>query len=210
MQITRTRTRYFLLSAFGALVVVLGVLVLSSPAQAQSIAIDKAVDPNPVGVGESLTFTITLTTSDVFPNIVDVTDVLPPGVEFQSATVAPSGTGDCDYEPANNTVSCVLAVLGTPPFEPTTVTIEAIPTQCGTFTNTATGMPATGGEIADSAEFAVEGCPTPPPPPPPGPGPGQQPGQQPGAAGAGSGGPITQDSEQESEAGEIDQSFDVS
>jgi hypothetical protein len=51
--------------------------------------------------------------------------------------------------------------------------------------------------VTDTEEITVE-CPT-----PPGPTPGQQ---QPGGGAA----PITQESEQESEAGEIDQSFEVS
>jgi hypothetical protein len=71
------------------------------------------------------------------------------------------------------------------------------------FENTATAagtilLPESPGQytVTDTEEITVE-CPT-----PPGPTPGQQ---QPGGAAS-----ITQESEQKSEAGEIDQSFEVS
>jgi uncharacterized repeat protein (TIGR01451 family) len=161
------------------------------------ICIEKAVELNQVGVGEPLTFIITLTEPGLRPNFVDVTDVLPPGVEFQSVAMIPPGVGSCT-ETAPNTVSCDGLAVDPFLFDPTTVTIEAIPTQCGTFTNIATGRPATGGGvIEDSADFTVVGC-------------EEEAGGVGGAGGGGGAAPITQEGEQGSEVGEIDQPFDVS
>jgi hypothetical protein len=75
-------------------------------------------------------------------------------------------------------------------------TVDAIAEQCGTFPNTATAA----GEVFngvlepfsddDTEQITVEGCDE--------------------AGGGGGATPITQEGEQESESGEIDQSFDIS
>ena len=120
-----------------------------------------------------------------------------------------------------------------------TVTIDATADQCGTFPNTATAEGAVFSPIEgpftveETEDITVEGCPD----PGPGPGPGGDGGGADGSGGGGSGGgsggsgggdasggsggsggggagggatPITQESVQESEAGELDQSFEVS
>ena len=202
MPITRTRTKYYVLSVLGALAVAVGVLALAPSAQAQTdgecapveggqFCIDKTVSPNPVSVGEPLTFTILLSnesqTTQVF---VILGDTLPPGVEFVSVTPEQ----DCTHTGAINHVECVFVIF---PGETQEVTIEVIPRECGTFTNTATAA-LFADAPQDTEEFTVVGCE----------GAGGS-----GAGGSGAGGgatPITQEGAQESEAGEIDQSFDVS
>jgi uncharacterized repeat protein (TIGR01451 family) len=94
----------------------------------------KTVSPNPATVGQQVTFTITLATdpqTDPLSGGPDViTDALPAGVQFVSAT---SDQGPCTE--SGGTVTCQVEV---PPAPTTvTVTIVVIPTQCGNFTNTA-------------------------------------------------------------------------
>ena len=117
-------------------------------------------------------------------------DELPDSLQFVSASAG------CQFLNANNSVGCFVPNFGG---GTAAITIVVTPTECGTFTNTA--FIPTIDEESDT--FRVVGCEQPqakqPPP--------QQPRVEQQPAGAA---PVTQESEQESEAGEIDQSFEVS
>jgi hypothetical protein len=209
MQITRTRTKYYLLSLLGALMVAGGVLALTPSARAQVTppppTIDKECSPNPVQIGEQLTCTIDVEPPDPQTDaIVQVTDTLPAGVMLTGATQQQLVDGSVDLtqpcEVTGNSVTCPPGTVSgeavTPARTSVRVTIEATAEQCGTFTNTAEAEDFTDPptNVEDTEEFTVVGCQVPP-----------TPDQQPGVPG-----PISQEGEQESEAGEIDQSFEVS
>ena len=227
MPITRTRSKYYVLSVLGALVVALVVLAVAPSAQAQSEIdpnIDKECTPNPVQIGQQITCTIDVVAapgtsafgSPPLEEPIVVTDTFPAGLTVTGAIGQLFLDGEPFFEPgftascqvSDNTVRCEIS-----PFLDNTegkslsfrATVEAIAEQCGTFQNTATAtgvvfsaveqdfFPFT---VSDTEQITVEGCEVPP---------GQQPNQQ-----QGSPAPITQDFEQDSEAGEIDQSFDIS
>jgi fimbrial isopeptide formation D2 family protein len=219
MQITDKRTKYYLrILLLVALMVAGGVLVLLPSARAQVSpppTIDKECSPNPVQIGEQLTCTIDVEPSDSQTfDTVQVTDTLPAGVTVSGATQQQLVDGLVDLtqpcEVTGNTVTCPPGIVAIAKAEISLrVTIEATAEQCEAFTNTAeaeiistpstTGTPPTT-TVEDTEEFTVVGCQVPPTPEP-----GGQPNQQPGVPS-----PITQEGEQESEAGEIDQSFEVS
>ena len=223
MQITRTTTKakYFFLVLVGVLIVAGGVLVLPSPAQAQTpcpgpagtICVFKTDSPDPVVVGHPIRFTIEVTpsTAGIGLVLIDITDTLPTGTTVTGVPTVtefvnggPVLTFNCLVSPDGSTVDCLgldVSVNPLPIIVSFEITIDAIPSQCGTFTNTAT----TDVGPSDSEEFTVEGCPA-----PPGPAPGPAPGPPIEQQQRGGGVPITQEGEQESESGEIDQSFDVS
>ena len=196
MPISGATTKYYVLSVLGALVVAFGVLAVAPSVQAQvqpptPPSIDKECTPNPVQIGEQITCTIVVVPppSAILGSAV-VTDKLPDGLRVTGATttvMGPGGPVECAV--AGNTVTC-----------PSPVTIEATAVQCGTFTNTATAngtftpqfqfVPFS---IQDTEEITVVGC------------------EEAGGGGVGAhAAPITQESEQESESGEIDQTFEVS
>jgi uncharacterized repeat protein (TIGR01451 family) len=208
------RTKYYLFSVLALVVAFVVLALLPSPAQAQQApskapSIDKECTPNPVQVGQQITCTIVVETVTGTAALVTVTDMLPAGLTVTEATFLSLGVLSGPCEVADNTVTCqspgveVLVLPGLP----VEVTIEATAQQCGTFENTATTEgfvgPAGGGSFnefgpiqSEPEEITVEGC------------------EEAGGGGAGGAGggasPITQEGEQESEAGEIDQSFDVS
>jgi uncharacterized repeat protein (TIGR01451 family) len=171
--------------------------------------IDKECSPNPVQIGEQLTCTIDVEPPDpqTFA-LVEVTDTLPAGVitvseatQQQLVNGVVVLTQPCTV--TGNIVTCPPGIVAGEAIIPARtsvrVTIEATAEQCGTFTNIAeaedfTDPPA---NVEDTEEFTVVGC--------EGAAPGGQPNQVQGVPG-----PITQEGEQESESGEIDQSFDVS
>jgi uncharacterized repeat protein (TIGR01451 family) len=115
------------------------VLVLAgvSPAQAGSadLAITKADSPDPVAVGSPLVYAIQVQNRG--PDAasgVRVTDQLPKGVDFVSATAS---TGKCARK--GRKVTCDLGLLGVPAvaYVPSAVTLTVIPRQAGVITNTA-------------------------------------------------------------------------
>lgn len=210
MQITRTRTKYYLLSLLGTLLVAVGVLAVAPTIQAQTtdrdcraggggqICLEKTVSPNPGIVGQPITFTVTqenLSPTSFNPLPTTLEDVLPPGLQVVSVTPP------CTLNAPTNTVTCPPRTL--PAFGEFTFTITAIPTQCGSFVNTARELaPNTGAELLRvevpfrvcEEEVLQQGAVP------------EQEASQRGEASAES----TQEGEQESEAGQIDQSFDVS
>jgi uncharacterized repeat protein (TIGR01451 family) len=222
VQLTGMRTKYYLLSVVAFVVAFVVLALLPTPAQAQEApSIDKECTPNPVQVGQQITCTIVVEAAPGTGAQVTVTDMLPAGLTVTEATFLSLGvlSGPCTV--ADNTVTCPrpggrLAAL---PGLPVEVTIEATAQQCGTFENTATAegivFPAGGGSApafgpiqSEPEQITVEGCEEA--------GGGGAGGGGAGGGGAGGGGaggdatPITQEGEQESEAGEIDQTFDVS
>ncbi len=186
----------------------------------------KTASPDPVTKGEDLTFTIDVS-FDQGDLATFVEDKLPDSVRFVSASEG------CEFIAADNTVRCFVQNPNGQEAGTTSVTIVVTPTECGTFTNTAViafpeipaesaleqlsteqrqnveerlqelqlsteDLMAAGIEVQPSeksVDFTVVGCEQPEPRPEP---------QPAGAA------PITQEFDQESEAGEIDQSFEVS
>ena len=214
MQITRmASTKYYLLSVLGALMVAVGVLTVSPSAQAQQqidpLTVDKECNPNPVQVGDPLTCTIDV--EPAFPTVIQpftLTDTFPAGVTVTGATLQQFINGIVTVtEPCpvtGNTVECPNPIVTGSAFGERTVrvTIDAIAQECGTFTNTAEAEFIRGVEtfvVTDTEQITVVGC--------------EEAGGVGGGTGGGTGGgaaPITQEGEQESEAGEIDQSFDVS
>lgn len=191
----------------------------------------KTASPDPVSVGAPLTFTIEVAFEPGEPGAI-VVDELPDSVEFVSAQVDP--LGEC-FLVDDNTVVCAVENPDIQNGGTATITIVVTPTECGTFTNTAfiPDEPVTPDQQAaldqlsteqlaaeqlsleqlpmeelvtaqqvideESVTFTVVGCEEPQPTPQP----QSQPQPTPGLE-------LTQEGEQESEAGEIDQSFDVS
>lgn len=122
--------------------------------------LEKTATPDTVTVGEPLTFTIKGYCSPEgsgcslgAPN--GVTDTLPAGLEFVSA----SATGETQPSPtcseSEGTVTCAPLAYRGGPETPYVATIEVIPTRCGTFTNTAS-LPDFGQSVSET--FTVVGC----------------------------------------------------
>jgi uncharacterized repeat protein (TIGR01451 family) len=96
------------------------------------LAISKSDSPDPVLVGQALTYRLDITGSGNTPGLgnATVTDALPAGVSFQSASTT---QGSCTA--AGGTVTCALGSVaaGASP----RVTIVVVPMQDGTISNTA-------------------------------------------------------------------------
>jgi uncharacterized protein DUF11 len=120
-----------------------------------AFCMEKTATPDPVTVGEPLTFTIRgfcapgegcLQVSER-----GLEDILPAGLEFVSATA--TGPGDPTCSQSAGTVTCApFSFDNLSPFE---ATITVIPRECGTFTNTATDVLF---DNSASETFTVEGC----------------------------------------------------
>jgi uncharacterized repeat protein (TIGR01451 family) len=95
------------------------------------LAITKSGSPDPVGVGQTLTYTLTVTNSGphVAPSV-RTTDNLPSGVAYQSAAAS---QGSCAQ--AGGTVTCDLGSLANG--AAATVTVSVKPQTAGTISNTA-------------------------------------------------------------------------
>ena len=160
-----------MLSASAALaVLLLGVVALfgmGTPAQAQSVpeppctalfCLDKTATPSTATVGEPITFTISercpfnapgCSTSFSSPLV----DQLPSELTIDSVEDS-DPNNECTT--SGNTVTCSGFSRFSSPTAPFTLTIVATPTECGTFTNTATNPLFTA-----TSTFTVEGCPPP-------------------------------------------------
>jgi uncharacterized repeat protein (TIGR01451 family) len=125
------------------LLVVVPVLALAyagvgaaAPSGLSDLGISKADSPDPVNVGSVLTYTIQV--QNLGPDAatgVTVTDQLPKGVDFVSASAT---SGQCAHK--GRKVTCDLGGLSAPTIDyggPPTVTISVIPRKVGTITNTA-------------------------------------------------------------------------
>lgn len=124
----------FALAATGALA--LATTGAAAPTGSADLKITKTDSPDPVGVGATLTYTITVENlGPVAATGVTVTDNLPKGVDFASAT---STLGSCTRQ--GRKVTCVLGSLPAPTINygsPPTVKIAVLPRHPGTITNTA-------------------------------------------------------------------------
>jgi hypothetical protein len=172
----RRRLAALVIAALLAMLVVSGALLfgMGEPAQAQSVpeppcttpfCIDKTADPDTVVVDQQITFTITQRcpfTGELGCSSVDtmpIVDTLPPEAEFTIVSVAaasPGGTA-CTTDVNTNTVRCGGNRFFTET-QPFTLTIVATPTECGTFTNTASYPVPNNPTITGSVTFTVEGC----------------------------------------------------
>jgi uncharacterized repeat protein (TIGR01451 family) len=95
------------------------------------LAVSQTDSPDPVTVGQQLTYSVTVTnTGPATAGGVTLTDVLPAGVSFSSAT--PS-QGSCTQ--SSGTVTCGLGTFGSG--DTATVDIKVRPQSDGTITNTA-------------------------------------------------------------------------
>jgi hypothetical protein len=169
--------RLLVLSATLTAVMVVGLLAFATPSRAdvacraEIFCLEKTATPDPVTVGETLTFTITgyCTLVGGFTSCgsasLELADTLPTGLEFASASATGYGGPVFGNQPqptcseSEGTVTCAPVVylfdnVGTE--VPFVATIEVIPTQCGTFTNTA----SVDKDQSVSETFTVEGCPT--------------------------------------------------
>jgi uncharacterized repeat protein (TIGR01451 family) len=135
----RTRARRRALSAWLLAALALAALALTgvsaaAPAGPADLRIAAGDSPDPVSVGSTLTYAIEVQNlGPAAATGVTVTDALPKGVDFVSATAA---SGSCARKGQN--VSCDLGTLGAPTVDysgPHTVTIAVIPRRVGTITN---------------------------------------------------------------------------
>lgn len=193
------RSKHYFVGLLLVLALAAGLLVSAPPAQAQVgcedpsfLDLDKTAAPDPVRVGQRLTFTLTETNNTPCPAFVIVEDDLPAGVRFVSVT---TDYGECEYDPASNAIGCILIL---PENSSATVDIVVVPTAPGTITNTASDI---FDNQAQATVTVIDPTPTPTPnptPPTPPPTPSQP---QPAS--------IQQGGEQEAESGDVDQSFEV-
>jgi hypothetical protein len=180
---SRYARRLLVLSATLTAAMVVGLLAFATSVRADVVCqfnhcLEKTVSSeDPVKVGEPLTFTIrefcTLTPPLVacessFSEL-GLTDTLPAGVEFVSATATGYGGTELFPRPqptcseSAGAVTCAplsyrfSTIPGSETESPFVATIEVIPTQCGTFTNTASSP--TGRTVSET--FTVVGCPPP-------------------------------------------------
>jgi hypothetical protein len=157
---SRYARRVLVLSATLTAVMVVGLLGYATSSRADvfctgtpGYCIEKTASADTVKVGETLTFTIRgfCTFTDCRQPAGEVRDILPEGLEFVSASATGNSNPTCSE--SAGTVTCAPFTYSfAAPFE---ATIEVIPRECGTFTNTATDV--THNESA-SDTFTVEGC----------------------------------------------------
>jgi uncharacterized repeat protein (TIGR01451 family) len=94
--------------------------------------ITKAPSPNPVGLGNAVTFSYTITNDGDQTSGVVFTDSLAPGATFVSATASPGGT--CP-SPQNGTTSVTCSIGTMTAAQTATVSIIVTPTTAGPITN---------------------------------------------------------------------------
>ena len=133
---------------------------MGEPALSQSeppcnfnFCLDKRADKDTVTVGEQITFTITercVAPTGCFDSS-PLVDQLPSGLTVDSVDPATL----CST--SGNTVTC--GERSSSPTAPFTLTIVATPTECGSFTNTASHGGGT--SATATATFTVVGCPPP-------------------------------------------------
>jgi uncharacterized repeat protein (TIGR01451 family) len=118
--------------------------------QQADLSVTKSGAPDPVAVGEVLTYTLRIANSGPLSATgVVATDTLPPGVTYVSATPS-QGTGCTEFGGA---ITCSLGILAD---EATaTVAILVVPEAAGTFTNTA-GVTSGEFEVRTGNNIAIE------------------------------------------------------
>jgi hypothetical protein len=167
----RTKVSPIKVVLLGELIAILAAVLLglvSQPVQAQSanqecnvnfqsvfVCVDKTVRPNPATVDQPIIFTIRVTAiqpSGSLGYFAGIRDTLPPGLIPVSAETSGGFQTPLPCTISNNTVDCNVPVNED---HPGTVTIEAIPTQCGDFSNSAF---ETEEGPTSTAHFTVTGC----------------------------------------------------
>ena len=131
------------LKKFGSGLATLGVVwfalaFFASPAWAQvaELTVDKTDSPDPVTEGQIINYSIEVTnTGDAPATGVTLTDDLPAGTAFVSASTTAGTCPTTPVEGDSGTVECNLGDIA--PGESATVAIEVRATQAGTVENTA-------------------------------------------------------------------------
>jgi uncharacterized repeat protein (TIGR01451 family) len=209
------QTKYYFLVLLGAFLVAAGVLVVAPQAQSQTpprdcaaadggqVCLEKTADPTTVRVGEQITFTVRLTneTSSQLRTNVPISDRWPPEIRIDSVSQSVTRGSAPPCTATGDAVTCPNPIV-LPAGGEFGLTIVTTATQPGSSVNNA--VLGSGAQLNVEAPFTV----LPVQDQPQGQPQDQPQDQQPN--GGGSPAPITQEGEQESEAGEIDQSFDVS
>jgi uncharacterized repeat protein (TIGR01451 family) len=104
------------------------------PPPAADLAVSKSDSPDPVFVGQALTYTLTVANKGGgTARLVKVVDTLPPSVIFDSVS---STRGSCSF--GTGAVTCDLGIQPFPSSDSFSVTITVTPTQEGLITNAAT------------------------------------------------------------------------
>ena len=129
------------------------------------LAVTKTANPVAAKVGDTISYAVAVTNKGPSPaNGVTMTDVLPAGVSYVSATTT---RGSCS---GNSTVTCSIGTL--PENASATVTIVVKATAAGTVKNTADVGPSQDdpdktNNTASATTMVTAATPPPPPPPPP-------------------------------------------
>lgn len=134
-----------------AAAMIFAAMLHASPAWAAAqLTVDKTDSPDPVKVGDKLTYKIVVKNTGKDPaKQVKLKDVLDPSLNFISAETSDGGT--CTE--SGGTVTCKLDNIA--PGESTTVTIEVRPTKTGPVTNTATATSSNSGTADDTITTRV-------------------------------------------------------
>ena len=166
MRTRRTLIAILTLAVVGVTGLLLAGTAATAPADNANLKITKTDSPDPVTVGQTLTYTITVENAGpAAATDVTVVDTLPNTVDFVSAN---SSTGTCAQQARK--VTCHLGTLAagsTGTLSNPTITIQVKPTKTGRITNSATvdaaeNDPVRGNNSA-SATTRVNGVPTSPP-----------------------------------------------
>lgn len=131
----------FIKIAATAVVALLAFGAMATPAWAQdttTLSVDKSADPDPVVVGQKLTYTIEVTntgTNDAVGTLFS-DDLVYDNVDVHLSSMSVSTTaGTCEPITDPTEVTCALGDLA--PGQKATITIELVPTSTGTINNTA-------------------------------------------------------------------------
>jgi uncharacterized repeat protein (TIGR01451 family) len=142
---SRYARRVLVLSATLTAAMLVGLLGYANSSRADVTCSDvffcmeKTSTPDPVTVGETLTFTIrAFCATECSFSSLGITDTLPAGLDFVSASATGKENPTCNYSASTRTVTCAPTVYSTG--EPFEATIKVIPRECGTFKNTATDI----------------------------------------------------------------------
>ncbi len=116
-----------------------------------NLAMTAAVSASPVGIGNQVTFTYTITNNGDLTTGITFTDVLPSnGVSFISATASPGSCGTPSGSPS--TLTCSVPTLASSAVA--TITVKLTPTNSGSLGNSGT-VTVTGSNFSTSANASV-------------------------------------------------------
>jgi uncharacterized repeat protein (TIGR01451 family) len=142
---SRYARRVLVLSAALTAAMVVGLLGYANSSRADVtcdrvfFCMEKTSTPDPVTVGKTLTFTIrAFCATECAFSSEGIRDPLPAGLDFVSASATGQDNPTCTFSESARTVTCAPVVYSTG--EPFEATIKVTPSECGTFTNTATDI----------------------------------------------------------------------